>query len=423
MRGVTPFRESWMLIRANAVAVLLLLAATYLFREKSVPFSRAVFVLFWVCATVFTIVSRSTIRAVLRRARRGGYNLRYALIVGAGELAHKVAERLTLHPEYGIELLGCLASEAQVMAKQVRFAAAAGGDGTRSALPEAQLRALSGGLTRPLKVLGSYRELPKFIEEGKVDQVIIALPFSDHGRLEEVVQSVGDNIVDVKLVPDYHRFIKLGALVEELDGLPVMSIASTPLTGTNRIVKRVFDLVIGTLFFVFSLPIMAVAACAIKLTSRGPIFYSQERVGLDGNPFNIYKFRTMHIYAERHGAKFTTANDPRVTPVGRWLRRLSIDELPQLWNVLRGQMSLVGPRPERPVFISEFRKKIPDYMLRHKVQAGMTGWAQVNGWRGNTSIEKRIEHDLFYIENWSLLFDLKILLMTFALVWSDKNAY
>lgn len=424
MRGVSRYREAWTLVKANTLAVLIFLACTYLFREKSVPFSRLVFFLFWGFATTLTIISRSAIRLFLRRMRRNGYNLRHALVVGAGELAEKVAGRLTAHPEFGIELLGCLANEAQVMARQVRTAVKAGGMASEIySEPSIGLRAVQGGLSRPMNILGSYRDLPKFLQQGGVDQVIIALPLSDHGRLEEVVQSIGDTIVDVKLVPDYHRFIKLGALVEELEGLPVMSLASTPLTGVNRVIKRIFDLVLGSVFFALCLPVMLITALLVKLSSRGPIFYSQERVGLDGQVFKIYKFRTMRLYSERHGARITVEDDPRVTPIGRWLRRLSIDELPQLWNVLRGQMSLVGPRPERPVFITEFRKKIPDYMLRHKVQAGMTGYAQVCGWRGNTSIEKRIEHDLFYIENWSLLFDLKIIFMTLGSIWQDENAY
>ncbi len=424
MRGVSRYREAWLLVKANTLAVLVFLACTYLFREKSVPFSRLVFLIFWAFALSSTMLSRLAIRMFLRRMRRGGYNLRYALIVGAGDLAQKVAERLTLHPEFGIDLIGCLANEVQMMARQVRTAMRVG-----SPQPEiisdgnVSLRAYKGGLAGSLQVVGSYKDLPKLLHQGGIDQVIIALPLSDHDRLEEVVASIGDNIVDVKLVPDYHRFIKLGALVEELDGIPVMSLASTPLTGFNRVIKRGFDILIGTICLLLSLPAMLLAALLVKLTSPGPVFYSQERVGLDGNPFYIHKFRTMRIDAEAEGAQFAIEGDARVTPVGRWLRRLSLDELPQFWNVLTGKMSLVGPRPERPVFISEFRKKIPDYMLRHKVQAGMTGWAQVNGWRGNTSIEKRIEHDLFYIENWSLLFDIKIIAMTLSSIWNDENAY
>jgi len=421
MRGTSRYKEAWLLVKANTFAVLVFLACTYLFREKSVPFSRLVFLIFFTFATTLTILSRGAVRFLLRRMRKEGLNLRYALIVGAGELAKKVSERLMAHPEFGIELIGCLASNPSPRSSQGRPPVRIGQ--TLAAIAPQLTPAANYTAQSNLRIVGAYQDLPEILNAGGVDQVIIALPLSDHDLLEQVVSSIGDRIVDVKLVPDYHRFIKLGALVEELDGLPVMSLASTPLTGINRVVKRVFDLTLGLFFFLLSLPVLLVAALLVKLTSKGPIFYSQERVGLDGQTFRIYKFRTMKIDAERHGAKFAIEADPRVTVVGKWLRRFSIDEIPQLINVLRGQMSLVGPRPERPVFITEFRKRIPDYMLRHKVQAGMTGWAQVKGWRGNTSIEKRIEHDLFYIENWSLLFDVKIIAMTLSAIWIDENAY
>ncbi|MCB0322829.1 MAG: undecaprenyl-phosphate glucose phosphotransferase [Bdellovibrionales bacterium] len=429
MRGVSRVSEAWAVIRANTFAVVLLLAITYLFREKSVPFSRLVFVIFWALSTVLTVLSRSLIRQFLRALRRRGYNLRYALIVGTGELASKVARRMMAHPEYGIILVGCLA-------------------GDRAALPldrpvgrrwrtmglwreyDSMLQIPSQNGTEPesayqtaLPIVGRYEDLPKFLEQGNIDQVIVSLPLTDHHRLEEVISLIGDAMVDVKIVPDVHQFIQLGSQVEEFDGLPVVSLASTPLAGVNRVLKRGFDIVLGTAIFVLVLPLMLLLAVLVKCTSRGPIFFSQERVGLDGRRFQIYKFRTMTVDAEVNGAKFAVRNDPRVTPLGRILRRLSLDELPQLANVIQGHMSLVGPRPERPVFIDEFRARIPRYMLRHKVQAGMTGWAQVNGWRGNTSIEKRIEHDLFYIENWSLVLDMKIIGLTLLRGIRDRNAY
>lgn len=410
MRGSSRLREVWALIRANAFAVLLFLAVTYLFREKSVPFSRLVFLIFWALSTSLTIAARTGIRQLLRNMRKRGYNLRYVLIVGAGALAAKVARRIRSHPEFGIQLIGCLANEAQVEARKVGNASSMS---TSSVAP----------VERGLRIIGSYADLPKLLEQGGIDQVVVALSLADHDRIEGVIESIGDSMVDVKVVPDFHQFIKLGSLIEEFDGLPVMSLASTPLHGFNRVAKRIFDVLTGTTFLILSLPVMGLAALLVKLSSRGPVFYSQERVGLDGRSFRIYKFRTMRTDAEVHGARFAVQGDPRVTFIGQWLRRLSIDELPQLINVIRGEMSLVGPRPERPVFISEFRRRIPDYMLRHKVQAGMTGWAQVNGWRGNTSIERRIEHDLYYIENWSLSFDLKIIGMTLIHSFRDRNAY
>jgi len=416
MRGASRLREIFLLVQANAFAVVLLLAATYLFREKSVPFSRAVFLIFWIQATLFTMASRSALRALLRHLRRRGYNLRYAVIVGSNGLAREVMKRMLIHPEFGIELIGCLTSDRVLGETQLR----PNGNSVLDLKQPAYWETAAG---KDMRIVGTYGDLGRLLETGQVDQVIIAMPLSDHDRLEEVIKAIGDHMVDVRIVPDVHRFIQLGSRVEEFEGLPVVSLASTPITGINRVVKRVLDLIVGTLLLVALSPVMAIIAVLVKVTSRGPIMFTQERMGLDGRTFPILKFRTMEIDAERGGARFATRNDPRTTPVGKFLRRFSLDELPQLFNVIRGQMSLVGPRPERPVFISEFRRHIPRYMLRHKVQAGMTGWAQVNGWRGNTSIERRIEHDLYYIEHWSVGLDLKILGLTLVNGFRDRNAY
>ena len=410
MRGVSRVREALMVVRANLLSVILLLAVTYLFREKSVPFSRLVFVIFLGISTVFAVISRSVIRVFLRSMRRRGYNLRYALMVGSGISAREMAKSIVSHPEYGIELLGCLSSTSPLASVDARQLSLYQESSKESANPK-------------LPILGDYSDLPKFLEEGKIDQVIVALPYCEHNCLEDIIASIGDSMVDVKIVPDVQQFILLGSEIEEFNGVPVVSLASTPLAGINRIMKRGVDLVLGTILFVAFLPFMSLIALLVKLTSEGPIFFSQERVGLDGRTFNIYKFRTMKLDAEAGGAKFAVRGDPRVTLIGKVLRKLSLDELPQLVNVIRGQMSLVGPRPERPVFIKEFRQRIPKYMLRHKVQAGMTGWAQVHGWRGNTSIEKRIEYDLYYIEHWSLMLDLKILGLTLVNGLLDRNAY
>jgi Undecaprenyl-phosphate glucose phosphotransferase len=427
MRGVSRFREVWKVIRANTFAVILLLAITYLFREKSVPFSRLVFLIFWFTSTVLTVGSRSLVRQFLRAMRRRGYNLRYAIIVGAGELASKVARRMMRHPEYGMILIGCLGREGSIPNEgrpRGRWKSLSLWEGVEGSAIRARQEEGDGIESLiEIPVVGRYEDLPRFLEQGHIDQVIVTLPLADHDRLEEVISSIGDAMVDVKIVPDVHQFIQLGSQVEEFDGLPVVSLASTPLAGVNRVLKRALDMILGSIFLLLLSPLILLLIFFVRLTSKGPVFFSQERVGLDGRRFNIYKFRTMSMDAEVDGAKFATPGDPRVTALGRILRRFSLDELPQLVNVIQGHMSLVGPRPERPVFIDEFRGRIPRYMLRHKVQAGMTGWAQVNGWRGNTSIEKRIEHDLYYIENWSLLLDLKILALTLLRGISDRNAY
>lgn len=412
MRGTSRLHEVFKVVRANSLSVILLLALTYLFREKSVPFSRLVFLIFFLVSTSALVISRSLIRSILRAMRRRGYNLRYAVIVGSGISAQQMAHSVTEHPEYGIELLGCLVN----------------GDIPETPPQRAVQLGLYDGperITNPisLPVLGTYFDLSELLARGGVDQIIIALPYAEHDYLEPLLGIIGDAMVDVKIVPDVHQFIQLGSEIEEFNGVPVVSLASTPLSGVNRILKRLVDVVFGVVFFTFSLPLMLFIALAVKLTSRGPVFFSQIRVGLDGREFKIYKFRTMTVDAESAGAKFAVPGDPRVTYLGRILRKLSLDELPQLVNVIVGQMSLVGPRPERPVFISEFRRRIPKYMLRHKVQAGMTGWAQVHGWRGNTSIEKRIEYDLYYIEHWSLMLDIKIIFLTLLYGLRDRNAY
>ena len=421
MRGRRKIHEIWLLIRANAFACLILIALTYLFREKSIEFSRLVFLIFWGMSTVMTVLARSMVRKILRAMRRRGYNLRYALIVGSGSLAEKVARRMVAHPELGVELIGALSRDFIDVTEPSPLLVPDGRlDRPSNYRNFGKGNAMQG---QNLRIVGTYDDLPRFLASGNIDQIIVAMPLSDHDVMEQVVNSVGDSMVDLKIVPDVHQFIQLGTLIEEFEGLPVVSLASTPLIGVNRVLKRGVDILLSATLLICLSPVLLLIAALVKLTSRGPIFYSQERMGLDGQMFHIYKFRTMHIYAERRGARFATKDDPRTTTLGRILRKFNLDELPQLWNVLWGQMSLVGPRPERPVFIEEFRQHVPRYMLRHKVQAGMTGWAQVHGWRGNTSIERRIEHDLYYIEHWSLVLDMKILFLTLLHGFRDRNAY
>jgi Undecaprenyl-phosphate glucose phosphotransferase len=263
----------------------------------------------------------------------------------------------------------------------------------------------------------------RYLSSIQVDQVIVALPLEDHSYLPAVMESTRQTMAEVKIVPDHYQFISLAGAIEEFEGIPVLNVQTTPLDGKGRVIKRIFDITLALIVGLVSIPICSFIALLIKLTSKGPIFYAQERVSLDGTPFSILKFRTMALDAEINGPGWTKEGDNRIMPLGRFLRRYSLDEIPQIINVLQGDMSFVGPRPERPVFIREFRKRIPKYMLRHKVPAGITGWAQVNGWRGDTSIDQRIECDLFYIQNWSLLLDIKILFLTLFQGLKGKNAY
>lgn len=394
MRGVRRIREVWLLLNANALSILLLLSFTYLLREKSVPYSRLVFVYFGALATIFTLLQRASVRFLLREVRRRGYNLRYLLIVGAGNVAGDIATRLRLHRELGLQLVGCLSKTGQ------------------------ESRGPKG-----IPIVGSYEELSVLIQKLDIDQVMVCLPLEDNALLPEIMAQIGDSLVDVRIVPDIYQFVTLGGEIEEFEGLPVINLRSTQLDGINLIAKRLLDITLGSLLLFLLSPLLLVLALLVKLTSRGPVLFKQERVSVDGSHFSILKFRTMRTDAEERGPGWTTEGDSRVTKLGGLLRKWSLDELPQLVNVIRGDMSMVGPRPERPVFIKEFRTHIPRYMLRHKVPAGITGWAQVNGWRGDTSIDKRIECDLYYIENWSLLLDLKILFLTIFRGFRNKNAY
>jgi Undecaprenyl-phosphate glucose phosphotransferase len=272
--------------------------------------------------------------------------------------------------------------------------------------------------------LGAPEDIRAVLDTRQVDIVIIALPHNDYPRLTGILNEIGDDPVAIHLVPDVFSLASLRGGIEEFETLPVIHLRESPLYGWNRVLKRAFDVGVGTAALLVAGPLMGAIALLIKVASPGPVLYRQERMGLDGRRFRMLKFRTMRVDAETDtGPQWAVPDDPRRTAVGTFLRSTSLDELPQLMNVLRGEMSLVGPRPERPSFVEEFRRRVPGYMLRHKVKAGITGWAQINGWRGNTSIEKRIEYDLYYIERWSLALDVKILLLTLWLGFKNRNAY
>jgi len=277
---------------------------------------------------------------------------------------------------------------------------------------------------RGLPILGTIDEVEQVVATRQIASLYVALPLEEHEKIKALISFAGREGLDVKVAWDYLTHVALRAGVEDLDGIPVISLAETPIQGWNWVQKRSMDVCLSAALLALVAIPFALIAALIKWTSRGPVFYSQERMGLDGKPFTIYKFRSMYENAEEEtGPVWADPDDPRRTALGGILRRLSIDELPQLYNVLKGDMSLVGPRPERPSFVQKFKERIPQYMLRHKVKSGMTGWAQVNGWRGNTSIEKRIEHDLYYIENWTLGLDFKILWLTFWRVFLHRHAY
>jgi Undecaprenyl-phosphate glucose phosphotransferase len=358
--------------------------------------SQLVWGLFLVLNVMLTYASRELVREALERRWRAGVGLKRILIAGSGELGRLVADKILEHRELGYQIVGFVDDRAA-------------GDHLGY---------------RGLPLLGTIEEAPEISARELIDHLYVALPPEQHVQMLELIESTSREMVDVKVVPDLLQVIALRARLEDLDGVPVISINDVPLQGFNSLVKRAIDMAISSAALAVLVIPLAVVAALVKLTSRGPVFYRQERMGLDGRPFMIHKFRSMYDGAEGEtGPVFASRNDPRRTPLGRVLRRSNIDELPQFWNVLKGEMSLVGPRPERPLFVAQFKDKIPQYMLRHKVKAGITGWAQVNGWRGNTSIEKRIEYDLYYIENWSVRLDLKIMWLTVLKGFFHKHAY
>jgi Undecaprenyl-phosphate glucose phosphotransferase len=377
--------------KASTLGVLVLIAImTFAFRGYE--YSRIVILYFWVLSILAMSFWRATFREGLRFARRRGLNLRRALVVGGAGPAAEILAALRRRPDVGVQVLGLVGDKDE------------------------------GGTSVPW--LGRIEELRAILDRQEVDIVFVALPHAEYGRLGAILDEIGDDPVTIHLVPDVYGLASLRGGIEEFEGVPLIHLRESPLYGWNLVLKRAMDLVVGGLAFLVAAPLMVLIAPAVRWSSPGPVLLRQERMGLDGRRFAMLKFRTMRPDAEAAtGPVWARQDDPRRTWLGTLLRRWSLDELPQLINVLRGEMTLVGPRPERPVFVEEFRRQIPGYMLRHKVKAGMTGWAQVNGWRGNTSLQKRIEYDLYYIERWSLAFDLKILVKTLWRGFFGKNAY
>jgi Undecaprenyl-phosphate glucose phosphotransferase len=386
------------LIGSAIVLGLTLYARVYYFYQpETAPqweYSQAVFGLFVVLDIVALNLGRWAIRAHLQRSWMAGHNVERVLVAGAGDLGQMVAETLRAHRELGYEIVGFV-------------------DDT----PQKQIAGLP--------VLGSLGETVAVASAQRVDQVYIALPLEQHAQLLRLIKCVSNECLDVKVVPDLVQYATSKAALEDLDGIPIISLNEVPLSGWNSMAKRVLDVALGSIILLALTPVLAALATLIKLKGgKGPIFFRQERMSLDGKTFQMYKFRSMFDEAEAHtGPVWAKEEDPRRTGIGAWLRRFNLDELPQLFNVVLGDMSLVGPRPERPPFVQQFKERIPQYMLRHRVRSGITGWAQVNGWRGNTSIEKRLECDLYYIENWSLLLDIKILILTLFRGFGQRHAY
>lgn len=387
-------RELVNLLKANLLGVGISAFIITIFQIQNFP--RSLYLLFYVFNFIFGVLSRYIIRKFLKINRKKGRNIKHTVFVGFSTSAAAYIDRIKANPHWGLQIHGIFDD---IVSDNFEY--------------------------RGIEKIGTLSDLASYLENTSLDEVAITLNLNEYNKLENIVAICEKSGVHTKFVPDYYNFISTNPYTEDLDGLPVINIRNVPLTNTfNRMVKRLID-IIGSIFalILFS-PIMLLVALLVKRSSPGPILFAQERIGLGNKPFKMYKFRSMGVQDPKKEAKqWTTKNDARVTPIGKIIRKTSLDELPQFWNVLRGDMSLIGPRPERPLFVEKFKEEIPRYMIKHQVRPGITGWAQVNGFRGDTSIRGRIEHDLYYIENWSLGLDIKILFLTVFKGFVNKNAY
>lgn len=384
--------------KANFIGLLLM--ALVLFLGGKNPYlynySRKLVVVFFFANTAMETIERNLIRIALHYIRSKGYNQKHLLLVGYSRMAERFIDRVLLNPEWGYQIKGILDDHREW-----------------------------GSQYRGISILGTISDLEGILEFNELDEIAITLSIREYDKLEHIVEACEKSGVHTKFIPDYNQFIPTRPYMEDIQGIPVINIRHVPLNDPlNAAIKRTIDLFGAVVALVLFSPIMLATAFLVKLTSKGPVLYCQERVGLHNRPFKMYKFRSMEVQNPGdEKSKWTTPHDPRVTPIGHFIRKTSIDEMPQLFNVLAGSMSLVGPRPERPFFVERFKEEVPRYMIKHQVRPGMTGWAQVNGLRGDTSIEKRIEHDLYYIENWTPGLDFKILFLTFFKGFINKNAY
>lgn len=387
------FREELAAVAKGVGLMAIVVMATSFARHAQYE-SRAVMILFAVGALAAILASRRIAWSCVRRLRSRGINQSHALIVGTGRLARRTARTLQTVNWTGIQTVGYVEED-------------------------------SAKWPTDLPVVGTIGQLPELVEKYHVEHVFIALPLNRYADARRVFDGLSQTFVDVRLIADVPALSGMALTTHTLHGMTIIGLRENPHHGLNVIVKRAMDVFLASVALLILTPLMAVIAVLVKLTSPGPVFYGQERCGLNGHSFLMLKFRTMRVDAESAGPQMTAENDPRKTRFGSLLRATNLDELPQLFNVLKGDMSLVGPRPERPVFVSQFKKTIPNYMVRHAVKSGMTGWAQVNGWRGNSSLRKRVLFDLYYITHWNPVFDIRIMFLT---VWrmlfqKQKHAY
>ncbi|MCR5502266.1 MAG: undecaprenyl-phosphate glucose phosphotransferase [Lachnospiraceae bacterium] len=386
--------EIFAILKANTVGLLLVFVVLYIIKLDDM--SRPMLGIFFIINILLTTLVRTVIRNMLQFIRRKGYNVKHVLLIGYSRAAEEYITRINQNPQWGYSVRGIL-------------------DDT---IPR-------GTVYKGVKVVGSIDNVRYILPENKLDEVAITLALKDYDKLEGIVDLCEKFGVHTKFIPDYSSLVPSRPYTEDVLGLPVINIRYVPLNNAvNLFMKRMTDIIGALAGIIITSPIMLACAIAVKASSEGPVIFKQERIGLHNKPFMMYKFRTMKIQKSAEEEKaWTTKDDPRVTKAGRFMRKTSLDELPQLFNILIGEMSLVGPRPERPQFVEEFKEEIPRYNIKHLVRPGLTGWAQINGYRGNTSIRKRVEYDLYYIENWNYAWDLKIMFLTFFRGFINKNAY
>ena len=390
--------ELWHICQACAVGLMLLTSILFAFRRSGYfgNFSTRMLVAFSIIDITLTTIERFGIRYILSRLRRKGFNQKHVMLVGFSDASNQFIDACRRNPDWGYHIYGIVDDIAEV------------GEGYKG-----------------VRVVGRISELEHILAQNTIDEIAITLPLAAYAKLDGIVHVCEKSGVHTKFIPDYNNIIHSKPVTEDMDGLPVINIRNVPLTDpVKATAKRAVDICGALVGIILFSPIMLVVATLIKLTSPGPIIFKQERVGLHNKPFMMYKFRSMVQQTEADEKKgWTVPGDPRVTRVGRFIRKTSIDEFPQFFNVLAGQMSLVGPRPERTQFVEMFKEEIPRYMIKHQVRPGMTGWAQVNGLRGDTSIYERVKYDIWYIENWTMSLDVKILFLTIFKGFVNKNAY
>lgn len=410
----TPYRfksiikEITSLIKANILGILLFTMMLYVF--KYIDYSRYMIITFFIVSTMLTCVERCLLRAALRSLRKRGYNLKHVIFVGVNDCTLDFMNKMKSNRHWGYNVIGVF-SDAYTEKKY-------------SAWLESY-EEIAAVLENNMNILGNIKNIEDYLSQRLVDEVFITLPFSHYEKLNWVIAVCEKNGVKAQIIPEFSKFLSSKPYIEDIEGTAVISMRYIPLDSLlNKAIKRAFDIVCSFSCIIIFLPVMILTALVIKITSPGPIVFRQERIGLNKKPFEMYKFRSMKVQAkEEEKVQWTTVGDSRKTKFGSFIRKTSIDELPQLFNVLKGDMSLVGPRPERPYFVDKFKEEIPKYMVKHQVRPGITGWAQINGWRGDTSIEKRIECDIYYIENWNFWLDIKIMLLTVFKGFVNKNAY